>query len=173
MGKLVTQDPNDSPASELLKEIEAEKDRLIKKEGLKTSAQKYVDEDEKYIETPPSWQYCRLGNLAKFIDYRGKTPIKVNSGIPLITAKNIRFGFINREPYEYVTEEEYKKWMTRGFPKIGDLLFTTEAPLGNVAIIDIKERFALAQRVICLQLHKPDIATFLKLLIMSNIFQEQ
>ena len=63
--------------------------------------------------------------------------------------------------------------MTRGFPKIGDLLFTTEAPLGNVAIIDIKERFALAQRVICLQLHKPDIATFVKLLMMSNIFQEQ
>ncbi|MEB3121093.1 MAG: restriction endonuclease subunit S [Snowella sp.] len=172
-GKLVPQDPSDQPASELLKEIEAEKERLVKKEGLKTSAQTYINQDEKYIETPKSWEYCRLGNLAKFIDYRGKTPMKVDSGIPLITAKNIRFGFINREPYEYITEEEYKKWMTRGFPKIGDLLFTTEAPLGNVAIIDIKERFALAQRVICLQLHKPDIATFVKLLMMSNIFQEQ
>ncbi len=172
-GKLVPQDPSDQPASELLKEIEAEKERLVKKEELKTSAQTYINQDEKYIETPKSWEYCRLGNLAKFIDYRGKTPMKVDSGIPLITAKNIRFGFINREPYEYITEEEYKKWMTRGFPKIGDLLFTTEAPLGNVAIIDIKERFALAQRVICLQLHKPDIATFVKLLMMSNIFQEQ
>ena len=172
-GKLVPQDPNDPPASELLKEIEAEKERLIKEEGLKTSAQKYINKDEIYIEIPARWEYCRLGNLAKFIDYRGKTPIKVDSGIPLITAKNIRFGFINREPYEYITEEEYKAWMTRGFPKIGDVLFTTEAPLGNIAIIDIQERFALAQRVICLQLHKPNIAIFLKLLMMSNIFQDQ
>jgi type I restriction enzyme S subunit len=114
-----------------------------------------------------------LGNLARFIDYRGKTPKKVDSGIPLITAKNVRFGYINREPYEYLTESEYESWMTRGFPRVGDILFTTEAPLGNVAIIDIQERFALAQRVICLQLHKPEIACFLKFLIMSAIFQNQ
>ena len=72
-----------------------------------------------------------------------------------------------------MTEDEYESWMTRGYPKLGDLLFTTEAPLGNVAVIDIQERFALAQRVICLQLHKPDIGNFLKWLIMSVPFQRQ
>jgi type I restriction enzyme S subunit len=54
-----------------------------------------------------------------------------------------------------------------------DILFTTEAPLGNVALVDIKEVFALAQRVICFQLHEPLIGSFLKTLIMTKSFQEQ
>ncbi|MBF0229275.1 MAG: restriction endonuclease subunit S [Desulfamplus sp.] len=172
-GKLVKQDPKDQPASELLKEIQAEKERLIKKEGLRTTANPIISEDEKYLKTPVEWEFVRLGNIAKFIDYRGKTPIKVSVGVPLITAKNIRFGYIDREPYEYITEEDYGSWMTRGIPKIGDLLFTTEAPLGNIAIIDMKERFALAQRAICFQLHIAEMANFVRYLIMSDVFQEQ
>lgn len=171
-GKLVPQDPNDPPASQLLKEIEAERNRLVKEENLRTSAEEHISSEE-YLGQPNGWEYCRLGNLARFIDYRGKTPKKVNSGIPLITAKNVRFGFINRDPYEYISEDEYETWMTRGFPKVGDLLFTTEAPLGNIAVIDIKERFALAQRVICLQLHKSDMAPYLKYLFMSLPMQSQ
>lgn len=118
---------------------------------------------------------CRLGkNLARFIDYRGKTPSKVKSGIPLITAKNVRFGYISRiEPEEYVTAAEYKSWMTRGFPRVGDMLFTTEAPLGNIAVIDITEKFALAQRVICFHLHEQSIADYLKIAIMSRYVQQQ
>jgi type I restriction enzyme, S subunit len=173
MGKLVPQDPTDEPASELLKAIELEKQRLIKEEGLKTSANEHVEDSEKHFGEPNGWEYFRLGNLAKFIDYRGRTPKKVDSGIPLITAKNVRFGYINRDPYEYVTESEYEIWMTRGFPKVGDLLFTTEAPLGNIAIIDMQEKFALAQRVICLQLHEPKTAYFMKWLFMAQLFQNQ
>jgi type I restriction enzyme, S subunit len=172
-GKLVPQDPNDQPASELLKAIEQRKQRLIEEDGLRTTANAHIEEEEEYFGKPHGWEYCRLGNLARFIDYRGRTPKKVDSGIPLITAKNVRFGYINREPYEYITEDEYGSWMTRGFPKHGDLLFTTEAPLGNIAVIDIQEKFALAQRVICLQLHEPEIAVFLKWLIMSIPFQKQ
>lgn len=171
-GKLVPQDPKDQPASGLLKAIEAEKQQLTEKEGLRTYANEQIEDNEEYFGRPSGWDYCRLGNLARFIDYRGKTPKKVDSGIPLITAKNVRFGYINREPYEYITDAEYESWMTRGFPKVGDLLFTTEAPLGNIAIIDIQERFALAQRVICLQLHKPEIGYLLKWLIMSASFQK-
>jgi type I restriction enzyme, S subunit len=173
MGKLVPQDPNDQHASELLIAIEMEKKRLVKDEGLKTSANEYIEESEKYLGKIDGWEYCRLGNLTRFIDYRGKTPKKVDSGIALITAKNVRSGYINREPYEYLTPSEYESWMTRGFPKIGDILFTTEAPLGNVAIIDIQESFALAQRVICFQLHKPEIADFLQSFMMSEVFQNQ
>ena len=173
MGKLVPQDPTDQPASELLKEIEAEKRILVKEKALRTEANEHIEKDEEYLESPKGWKYCRLGNLARFIDYRGKTPDKVDLGIPLITAKNVRFGYINREPFEYVTEEEYISWMSRGIPKVGDLLFTTEAPLGNIAVIDIHERFALAQRVICFQPHQPEMADYLKWLIMSRPVQSQ
>ncbi|TBW38127.1 restriction endonuclease subunit S [Azotobacter chroococcum] len=173
MGKLVPQAPSDEPASELLKRIAEEKARLVKEEGLRTTARDDVPEDEYYLELPRGWAYCRLGNLARFIDYRGKTPTKTKTGVPLITAKNVRPGFISREPQEFIAERDYETWMTRGFPRIGDMLFTTEAPMGNIALIDISEKFALAQRVICFQLHEPRLGAFLKLAIMSSIFQKQ
>ncbi len=172
-GKLVQQDSEDEPASALLERVSAEKARLVKEEKLKTNAGSVINSDDKYIDVPDSWGYCRLGNLAKFIDYRGKTPKKISSGVKLITAKNIRFGYISSEPEEFISEEEYDSWMTRGFPKKGDILFTPEAPLGNVAIIEMDERFALAQRAICFQLHEPNVAPFLKILIMSTAFQLQ
>jgi type I restriction enzyme M protein len=102
------------------------------------------------LDVAPDWESRPLGEICQFIDYRGKTPEKSTSGIPLITARNIRFGFISREPAEFVTEETYHEWMTRGFPKKGDVLFTTEAPMGMAALIDHDNRFALAQRSICL-----------------------
>lgn len=172
-GKLVPQNPEDEPASVLLERVAAEKARLVKEEKLKTKASLIISDDDKYIRVPDSWDYCRLGNLAKFIDYRGKTPKKISAGVRLITAKNIRFGYISSEPEEFISEEEYDEWMTRGFPRKGDLLFTPEAPLGNVAIIDIDEKFALAQRAICFQLHEQATALFLKILIMSAAFQLQ
>jgi|TARA_Y100000310_G_scaffold300484_1_gene336185 type I restriction enzyme S subunit len=173
MGKLVPQEPNDEPANVLLQKIGREKARLVEEEGLRTTAKIEIDPREEYIHRQAGWEYCRLGNLAKFVDYRGRTPMKIESGVPLITAKNVRSGFISREPQEFISENEYEVWMTRGFPKVGDILFTTEAPLGNVALVDIEEIFALAQRVICFQLHEPDTAPFLKVVMMSRPFQEQ
>lgn len=172
-GKLVPQDPSDEPAGELLKSITAEQLRLIVEEGLRTKAQTEVPQKDQYLKISSGWAYSRLGNLARFIDYRGRTPTKTSSGIPLITAKNVRSGFISREPQEFIAKNEYSSWMTRGFPRLGDLLFTTEAPMGNVALVNISEQFALAQRVICFQLHEISIGPFLKLAMMSSTFQRQ
>lgn len=72
----------------------------------------------------------------------------MESGVFLVTAKNIRQGYIDYESSkEYVSLEDYEEVMRRGKPKLGDVLITTEAPLGNVASID-REDIALAQRVI-------------------------
>jgi type I restriction enzyme S subunit len=116
--------------------------------------------------------FRKLGEIAKFIDYRGKTPKKTNSGIPLITAKNVKMGYINEEPREFIAEEDYDKWMTRGFPKLGDILFTTEAPLGNVAQLKTNGRIALAQRMITFQPFEHVQNTYLKYALMSPQFQE-
>lgn len=173
MGKLVSQDPNNEPASELLKRIEQEKSRLVASSNLKTSASYVINSNDAYLKIPESWEWIRLGNIAKFIDYRGKTPNKINTGVRLITAKNIRNGYIDLQPEEFISENDYVEWMTRGFPKKGDLLFTTEAPLGNAAIIDIEDKFALAQRAICLQWHIEQISPFMLLQFMSSPFQKQ
>ncbi|MFZ4214584.1 restriction endonuclease subunit S [Pantoea endophytica] len=114
----------------------------------------------------------KLGNLANFIDYRGKTPIKTDYGIPLITAKNIRQGFISREPREFIAIDSYDSWMTRGIPNYGDVLITTEAPMGYIANIDIQEKFALAQRAICLQFKENLNPYFASIYMQASEFQK-
>lgn len=123
-GKLVAQDPDDEPASELLKRIAAEKKRL----KIKSKPLPEIGEEERPFALPDGWEWIRLGNLAKFIDYRGKTPKKTESGMRLITAKNVKFGYFSEEPREYVNPDIYDSWMTRGIPRKGDVLFTPEAP---------------------------------------------
>ncbi|EAZ5148979.1 restriction endonuclease subunit S [Salmonella enterica] len=121
------------------------------------------------------YQYdsLELGTLAKFIDYRGKTPTKTDNGIPLITAKNIRQGYISQEPREYIAEADYEEWMTRGIPNVGDILITTEAPMGYIANINIEGKFALAQRAICLQFKDPINSFFASIYMQSSVFQQQ
>jgi type I restriction enzyme S subunit len=87
----------------------------------------------------------------QLIDYRGKTPTKTESGVPLITAKVIKEGRILDTGLEYIAEAQYDEWMRRGLPLKGDVLVTTEAPLGEVAAIKTDDRIALAQRVILLR----------------------
>ena len=100
-------------------------------------------------QIPKNWEIHRLKRMVgPIIDYRGATPEKVDDGVFLITAKNIKNGIINYSlSQEYVKPEDYSLIMRRGLPQMGDVLFTTEAPLGEVANID-NENIALAQRVI-------------------------
>ena len=93
-------------------------------------------------------EWLPLGQLCDYVDYRGKTPKKSDDGIFLVTAKNIRQGYIDYEKSkEYIPAESYEDVMRRGKPAIGDILITTEAPCGYVAQVD-REDIALAQRVI-------------------------
>ena len=172
-GLLVPQDAADEPAGALLGRLRAEQERLISIGQIRR--EKVIPtllDDDSPFELPKGWVWARLGALANFIDYRGRTPVKTTSGVPLITAKNVRQGFINREPREYIAAGAYDGWMIRGFPRTGDLLFTTEAPLGNVAAIDITERFSLAQRVICLGLYEIEMSGALSIFLQSPWMQD-
>ncbi len=99
---------------------------------------------------PHHWQILPLEEAVDaLIDYRGKTPKKTNSGIPLITAKIVKGGAI-LPATEFIAEEDYDSWMIRGFPQIGDVVVTTEAPLGEVAQLS-DSNVALAQRIVTLR----------------------
>jgi type I restriction enzyme S subunit len=93
----------------------------------------------------------------RLIDYRGKTPPKTESGIRLITAKVVKGGQIHDDPAEYIAADFYEEWMRRGLPQKFDVLITTEAPLGEVAILRSEERIALAQRIILLRAKRGEI----------------
>ena len=119
----------------------------------------------------PDWEESTLEKECEYVDYRGKTPKKVSTGIFLITAKNIKLGYIDYEcSKEFIAENDFNEVMHRGKAKLGDVLITTEAPCGNVAQID-NENVALAQRVIKYSSKGRLNNTFLKYYFLSDIFR--
>lgn len=118
------------------------------------------------------WVQSKITDVADYVDYRGKTPKKVEDGILLVTAKNIRFGYIDYSvSQEYICSDDFDEVMRRGRAEIGDVLITTEAPLGNVASVD-RENIALAQRVIKYRGKKGILNNeFLKQKFLSEEFQ--
>ena len=119
------------------------------------------------------WKVLPLEDcLDALIDYRGKTPEKTGSGIPLITAKVIKNGRIET-PTEFIAFDNYDAWMRRGIPKCGDVVLTVEAPLGEVAQLG-SERIALAQRVVTLRGKANFLdSTYLLYLLQSEAIQDQ
>ncbi len=102
------------------------------------------------IDNKESMKFMELEKcLLKIIDYRGKTPVKTSSGVPLITARVVKNGEL-LEPTEFIAHDDYDRWMIRGLPEYGDILFTTEAPLGEVATLT-RTDVALAQRLLLLR----------------------
>ena len=146
-GKLVPQDPADEPAEALLERIREEKQQLIKEGKIKKDKHESVIfrrdnshyekcgseilciDEEIPFDLPASWQWERLINIYNFIDYRGKTPTKTDYGVPLITAKNVKKGYIDYSIKEYISHEEFRQRQTRGISHKGDILFSTEAPM--------------------------------------------
>lgn len=128
----------------------------------------------RFDQASSKWNKKPIISLADYVDYRGKTPQKTEGGVFLVTAKNIKQGYIDYEnSQEYIDSNDYNEVMRRGKPQIGDVLITTEAPLGNVASID-REDIALAQRVIKYR-GKENILNsyFLKQLFLSPKFQTE
>ncbi|WP_048306471.1 restriction endonuclease subunit S [Halomonas sp. PR-M31] len=124
-------------------------------------------------ELPRGWQSTELAQaMEAIIDYRGKSPKKTTSGIPLITAKIVKNGRIE-DAQEFIATEDYDSWMRRGLPKVGDVLLTTEAPLGEVAQVR-DSRIALAQRLIALRGNDKTLDnSFLKYLLQSAAVQNE
>ncbi|RGZ76445.1 restriction endonuclease subunit S [Agathobacter rectalis] len=196
-GKLVPQDPNDEPAEVLLERIREQKQQMfkegkLKKKDIKNDTiifkgednlhyEKFQDgtvkciEDEIPFEVPEGWAWCKLNDIYNFIDYRGATPTKITNGIPLVTAKNVKSGYIDYTIDDYISEEEFKERQQRGISKKGDILFTTEAPLGNAALADM-EKFSAGQRLITFQQYgsKDELINYVMLMfILSDFFQQQ
>lgn len=124
-------------------------------------------------EIPKDWEIVPLTKqLDSIVDYRGKTPEKTEEGTFLVTAKNIKDGKICYElSKEYVREADYEEIMHRGIPQIGDVLFTTEAPLGQVANVD-RTDIALAQRIIKFRALSTVNNYYLKYWMLNEGFQQ-
>jgi type I restriction enzyme S subunit len=96
-GKLVPQNPNDEPASELLKRIRAEKAKMVKEGTLrKEKPLPPIDPDEVPFELPQGWEWCRLGE-AVIVNPRNKRPTEMTCGfmpmpyLPVALSESVRF----------------------------------------------------------------------------------
>src|SRR3990172_3939092 len=120
-----------------------------------------------------TWRIATLEDCMEvIIDYRGKTPHKSSFGIPLITAKIVKGGRI-LEPDEFIPLEDYDERMQRGIPKAGDVVVTTEAPLGEVGQLDDR-KLSVGQRLITLRGKEGLLNnTYLKFLMQSEFVQNQ
>lgn len=115
------------------------------------------------------WPSRRLGDLLEtIIDYRGKTPPKAKTGIPTLTAANVRSGRLDLSDVSYISTDTYDKWTTRGLPKPGDVLITTEAPIGEVASFPGDGTYLITRRLMALRGRQGALDNqFLKYMLMS------
>ena len=101
------------------------------------------------------WEQRKLIScIQKVIDFRGRTPNKLGmewscSGHLALSALNVKDGYIDfSQDNHYGDNDLYEKWMTGNELHKGQVVFTTEAPMGNVAQIPDNERYILSQRTV-------------------------
>ena len=171
MGKLVSQDPNDEPASVLLEKIRTEKEVLIKAGKLKkdkhesiiyrrdNSHYEKLDGVERCIDNeipfdiPDSWCWSRLSSiLYKLTDGTHSTPKYTESGIPFLSVKDVSSGKISFENCKYISEKEHNELYERCNPEKGDILLTKVGTTGIPVIVDTDICFSLFVSVALLKL---------------------
>ena len=166
-GKLVEQRPEEGSGEELHRRLKPYH------KGLKPCKEE-LDYSSMDFDVPTKWTMIELNQLFDFVDYRGKTPNKTTSGVFLITASNIRQAYMDYTRKEYISREEYKGRQSRGLTQKGDLLFTTEAPMGNAALCDLDE-CSCGQRIITFKEYAKGTAypALYMYFILSPQFQQQ
>ena len=143
-GRLVPQDPNDEPASELLKRIRAEKDRLIKEGKIKQDKQlPEIREDEPRHEWPEGWACVRFGDYCHEVctgpfgsiihkeDY-------VSGGVPLINPSHMVGGLICPDPDVSLPHEKAKEFAAYAL-SAGDIVLARRGEVGRYAVVTAEE----------------------------------
>lgn len=128
-----------------------------------------------------AWEQRKFfDNIEKVIDFRGRTPKKLgmkwsNAGYVALSALNVKDGYIDfTADVHYANKALYDKWMVGNDLYKGQVLFTTEAPMGNVAQIPDNQKYVLSQRTIAFDVFRNKITNnFLAVLLRSQNVQHK
>ena len=196
-GKLVAQDPNDEPASVLLKRIRAEKEELIKQGKIKRDKKESVifkvDDNSYYLRSsdnnsydvamifnlPKNWEWCLLGDI--FNVSSSKRVLKnewKSSGVPFYRAREIVKLSINGTVDNdlFISPEHYENLRKNyGVPNTGDLMVTGVGTIGKVYIVKENDVFYYKDAsVLCFEnIYKAINPRFAKLMLDSSLIQNQ
>ncbi|ECV6728797.1 restriction endonuclease subunit S [Listeria monocytogenes] len=128
-----------------------------------------------------AWEQRKLlEHIEKVLDFRGKSPTKfgmewLDKGYLVLSALNVKAGYIDKSvEAKFGSQELFDKWMGEQHLRKGDVVFTTEAPLGNVAQIPDNNGYILNQRAVAFKT-SPDIMDndFLAQFLRSPFFQHK
>lgn len=169
-GKLVEQRPEEGTAKELLEQIKAEKEKLIKEKKIKKEKPlPEITEDEIPFEIPESWEWVRLIDLCCLIsDGTHKTPTYVEQGVPFVSVKDISSGYLDFSNVKYITQEEHEKLISRCKPEIHDILLCRIGTLGKAIKIDTDREFSIFVSLGILKLLNSDLADYIVTVINSG-----
>jgi type I restriction enzyme S subunit len=149
-GKLVPQDPNDEPASELLKRIQAEKAKLIAEGKFKKAKPlSEITNDEQPFELPQGWEWVRLGEAIDYVNgFAFSSKDFVTQGIGVVKIGDIQQGKIEPEFMSRVSKDVVDGVDARFQVINGDLVIAMSgATTGKLGFNDTEEIFYLNQRV--------------------------
>ncbi len=141
-GKVVEQEPNDEPASELLKRIQAEKTRLIKERKIRKQEPTLpVEMGDQPFELPTSWEWVRFGGIADFS--AGRTPSRHdfsywNTGdYPWVSIADMTDGGVVVTTKETVSEKA-KDHVFRSEPvPVGTLIMSFKLTIGKISRLGV------------------------------------
>ncbi|WP_276916573.1 restriction endonuclease subunit S [Aneurinibacillus aneurinilyticus] len=138
-GKLVEQDLNDEPASQLIERINEEKVKLIEQKVIKTEKPlPPITEDEIPFEIPPTWEWMRLNDISIYIQ-RGKSPkYSLIEHTPVISQKCVQWSGFTFEPAKFIDPDTLEKYDDIRFLKSGDILWNSTGlgTIGRVGLYD-------------------------------------
>ncbi len=175
-GKLVEQDPNDEPASELLKRIAAEKVGLIKnREIRKKEALPLIEQADEPFPIPPSWVWSYLGNLFHLVtDGAHHTPRYIDRGSSFLSVKDVSSGTINFTNARQISEDQHTELCKRCCPKKGDILLTKVGTTGIAVPVKTERTFSIFVSVALLKFSTVELSQdYLCHLINSPFVRQQ
>lgn len=143
-GKLVEQRPEEGTADELYEQIVAEKAQLIKDGKIKKEKPlPEITEDEIPFEIPSSWKWVRFSEVMDVRDGTHDSPKYIETGIPLVTSKNISGGGLDFSNVKYISREDADKINERSNVDTGDILFAMIGSIGNPVIVNKDREFCV------------------------------
>ena len=175
-GKLVKQDPNDEPASYLLKRIAMEKEELTKNKKIRKKKPlpplQRVDEP---FSVPPKWEWSLLGSFFHLVtDGAHRTPRYIDKGIPFLSVKDVSSGSINFTNVRYISESQHTELCRRCCPEKGDILLTKVGTTGIAVPIKSKRPFSIFVSVALLKFSADHLSQdYLCYLINSPFVRQQ
>jgi type I restriction enzyme S subunit len=174
-GKLVAQNAKDEPASELLKKIKADKEKLIAEKKLKKEKQlPPIKPEEIPFEIPENWSWCRLGEITLDVSYGTSEKADIIGEVPVL-----RMGNITSEGEILYSNLKYVSSQISDLPKLylqnGDLVFNRTNSyelVGKSGVFENSEPFTLASYLIRVRFFKHTQSKFVASYINSKVCRE-